>query len=110
MLRFLLLSSLLWITFCLCAQDKYEQADIYLKQTNEKIIIDGILDEAAWYSGEPAQNFWSNFPTDSVLSPVRTEIYMTYDDNNLYVAAKCYSIGQNYIVPLIKKRFQGRRK
>ena len=106
MLRLFLLSLFAVITFCLRAQDKYQQADIYLKETTEKIVLDGNLDEQAWYSGAPAQNFWSNFPTDSVLSPVRTEIYMTYDENNLYVAAKCYSIGENYIIPSLKRDFR----
>lgn len=110
------------ILTCLCnffllnAQDMFvgrshpEQADeermLMLKKTSQKITLDGVLEEAAWHSGIPARNFWENFPTDSMLSKTQTEVYMVYDDQFLYVAAKCYASGKNYIVPSLKRDFR----
>lgn len=106
MFRLCLLSGLIFLSFCLRAQDKYAQQDIQVKYTSEQIVLDGVLNEAAWYKGIPAKNFWSNFPSDSVQSEVQTEIYMTYDDNNLYIAAKCQSIGEDYIISSLKRDFR----
>ena len=83
-----------------------EVPSMNIKRTNAPILLDGALDEAAWFEGQPAKNFWENFPTDSTLSPVQTEIYMTFDDQNLYIAAKCYSVGKDYIITSLRRDFR----
>lgn len=78
-----------------------------LKKTKEKIVLDGNLDEAAWRnSGDPADGFWQYFPNDTTLAQPRTEIFMTYDDKYLYMAAKCYSEGTDYVTPSLRRDFQ----
>jgi hypothetical protein len=54
------------------------------------IRIDGVLDEAIWNDIEPFTGFSENYPDDNAVPPVRTEVFMTYDDKNLYVAYICY--------------------
>ncbi|HFA50360.1 MAG TPA: hypothetical protein ENJ95_15210 [Bacteroidetes bacterium] len=76
------------------------------KKTESKIVIDGNIDEAAWYSGVPADNFWQLFPTDSVMAELQTEIFFTYDDDNFYVAAKCYAPRKEYVVPSLRRDFR----
>lgn len=76
-----------------------------LKKTKETIVLDGNLDEAAWFQGDPAEKFWQYFPTDSTLAQPRTEIFMTYDDKYLYMAAKCYSEGKQYVTPSLRRDF-----
>lgn len=83
-----------------------EVPSLGIKHTQEKITLDGVLDEGAWFKGTPAKNFWENFPTDSTQSPVQTEIYMTFDDQNLYIAAKCYSIGKDYVISSLRRDFR----
>ncbi len=75
-------------------------------KTTGKIIIDGNIDEQAWYDGIPAKNFWQIFPTDSVTAELQTEIFFTYDDENLYVAAKCYAQSNEYVVPSLRRDFR----
>ncbi|MEO0876206.1 MAG: DUF5916 domain-containing protein, partial [Bacteroidota bacterium] len=92
-------------------QMAYELTDVegegvFLKKSQDKITIDGRVDEAAWFSGSPATNFWENFPTDTVLCDAKTEIYMTFDEDNLYIAAKCYAPGQNYVVPSLRRDYR----
>lgn len=79
---------------------------LQLRTTEEKIVIDGDLTEAAWFSGQPATNFWENFPGDSSYCEWPTEIYMTFDDDFLYIGAKCYAPGQEYIVPSLRRDYQ----
>ena len=79
---------------------------IFLRKTEEQITIDGRLDEAAWFTGRPAENFWENFPSDSSYCAWNTEIYMTFDDHYLYIAAKCYAPGRDYVVPNLRRDYR----
>ncbi len=81
------------------------QPPIFLKETTEEIVIDGELSEEAWYSGTPATNFWENFPSDSVQAEYQTEIYMTYDEEYLYIGAICHSPGDEFIVPSLRRDY-----
>ena len=79
---------------------------VFLRRSQEKVIIDGKLDEGAWYTGSPADNFWENFPTDTILCDSKTEIYMTFDDTHLYIGAKCYAPGKDYVVPSLRRDYR----
>lgn len=83
-----------------------QQPNIYLKRATDKITIDGVLDEQSWYRGEPADSFWQYFPSDSTRANLQTEIFMTYDNEYLYVAAKCYSKNREYITPSLKRDYR----
>ncbi len=83
-----------------------EQSPILVRKTTTSIAIDGHLDETAWKSGIPANNFWMYFPTDSIRANSGTEIYMLFDDTNLYVGVKCYSQGSDYVVPTLRRDYR----
>lgn len=74
-------------------------SSILVKKTIDPIILDGEISEKSWYTGRAAKDFWQYFPSDTTSATMPTEIYMTYDDKFLYVATKCYSAGDDYIVP-----------
>ncbi len=101
MKRFLLLSSLLFYCQLILCQDITTVAE-----TTEKIKIDGELDERAWSLPDPASNFWQYFPSDSIPAKYQSEIYFLYDETNLYVGIKCYSAGNNYVVPTLQRDFR----
>jgi hypothetical protein len=82
-----------------------ESPSIHLRKTTEKIKIDGVLDEESWYSGIPAKNFMQYFPTDSTQALGQTEIYMTYDEDNLYVGVKCYTTGRDFVIPSLRRDY-----
>ena len=88
------------------AQQDLEVPSFTLKRTTEQIQIDGRLDEKSWFAGTPADNFWQYFPTDSIRAEQKTEIWMCYDDDNLYIATKCYSEGSDYIIPSLKRDYR----
>ena len=91
----------LLFTINLLAQS--HQPIINIKRTNETIKLDGILEERIWQSAMPAKDFIQHFPTDSLPATGTTEIYMTYDDKNLYVGIVCTSTGENWITNSLKR-------
>lgn len=74
--------------------------------TQEEVVLDGALNEPIWQHSQPAKDFWQYFPTDSALAAVQTELYFAFDDRTLYVGAKCYSLGDNYVVESLKRDFR----
>ena len=68
-------------------RDKYR---IHIKQTGEKINIDGILDEESWKTAERTGKFQRVTPTDTGYAIAQTEVTLTYDELNFYVGIICY--------------------
>ena len=56
-----------------------------------EIKIDGELNDPGWLGAQPATNFTEHSPGQEVAPPVRTEAFVAYDENNLYLAAICYA-------------------
>lgn len=83
------------------------QSPIYkVDFTTEKIKIDGILDEKVWQNTASMGDFWQLFPSDTVKAFYQTEVRIVYDENNIYVAAKCYSKGNRYVTPSFKRDYR----
>ncbi|MEO1515599.1 MAG: DUF5916 domain-containing protein [Bacteroidota bacterium] len=103
-----LLLTLCWLCAPdLCGQEMGEDTPFaFAKKTTESIQIDGQLDEAIWQQLSPADAFWQYFPEDSTQAISQTELYMAYDDENLYVAARCHALGRQYVVPSLRRDYQ----
>ncbi|TXF88705.1 carbohydrate binding family 9 domain-containing protein [Neolewinella aurantiaca] len=69
------------------------------------ITLDGNPDESVWKASKPATGFWETFPSDTSLAQDQTEIYFGYDDDNLYVAAKCYVRGKDFVIPSLRRDY-----
>ena len=78
---------------------------LHLVRTETPIVLDGEMNEPAWQQGKMADQFWQNFPADSTLSQAQTEIYMCFDDEHVYVAAKCFHPSSDYMVPTLKRDY-----
>lgn len=78
---------------------------IHIKKKVDVIVIDGMLEEMTWQTAQKNSNFSQYFPTDSILAVGTTEVYMSYDEKNLYIAAKCYTAGSNFRVESLKRDF-----
>ncbi|MEZ5044494.1 MAG: DUF5916 domain-containing protein [Saprospiraceae bacterium] len=82
-------------------QDSYQ---LSIQRSNEKIVVDGILEEQVWQSNEKATNFWMSYPIDDkrAAEEIQTEVMVTYDDNFIYIAAICKG-GGPYVIPSLKR-------
>lgn len=61
-------------------------APIEVRPADAPIRIDAHLDEAAWSAATPIAVGYEWYPADNTAAPVATEVLVTYDDRNLYVA------------------------
>ena len=53
-------------------------------------IIDGRLDEAVWEQADVITDFHQTRPGDGTEPSERTEVYLLYDSDALYVGARMY--------------------
>ena len=64
------------------------------------------MDEAAWQQADAADNFFMVLPMDTSMAKVRTEVRMTYDNNNLYLIATCFhAVPGPYFVESLRRDF-----
>ena len=80
-----------------------EQRVVSAVRAEEPVVIDGVLNEEAW-QGKSAGDFVMNDPVDGGVPTERTEVWVAYDDANLYVAARLWESNPQAI-----KRLLGRR-
>jgi len=82
------------------------QKSVSAKITVEEITIDGLLNETTWSELTPGKEFHQYFPNDSLLATDDTELYFTYDENNLYIGIKVYGQGNNWITNSLKRDYR----
>lgn len=102
---FWVLSIVTLLTFSISAQT--ENKSFIVKHISEQITADGILDESIWETAESTSAFNQYFPLDTVQAKNQSEIKILYDNKNLYVGIKGYSIGKNYALQSLKRDFRG---
>lgn len=61
-----------------------------ISETSSAVKIDGKLDEEVWQSAMVGSDFWQKVPYFAEGADPRTEVMLTYDKDNIYVAAKCF--------------------
>jgi hypothetical protein len=64
--------------------------ELQVGRATGSIEIDGVLDDAGWRGVARATNFSVYFPDEGTRPPVASEVWVTYDDENLYVAFLAY--------------------
>lgn len=83
-----------------------QQKSVHVKYLDSDIAIDGILDETAWKTVDPAGDFWQYFPSDSIHAKQQAEIKMLFDDKNLYVGITVKAPGNDFITPSLRRDFR----
>ena len=102
-------ASIIFIVFilplALFSQRKNESFKYHIKKTSSPIKIDGEIDPV-WNETETASDFNMVLPMDTSKGFVRTEVKMTYDNDQLYLIAICYvDEGQPFMVESLKRDF-----
>ncbi len=74
-------------------------------KTEVIIKIDGELSEEVWNRAEKAKDFFQNFPYDTSLAFSKTEAMVLFDDDYLYIGAKCYDTISNcdFVITSLKR-------
>ncbi|MFD2569102.1 DUF5916 domain-containing protein [Spirosoma soli] len=104
-LYLLLLLALITTSFSGLAQKKNEAYQLRIGRAVSPIVIDGHVEDPAWQATEVAGNFWMVLPMDTSRARVRTDVRMTYDDQNIYLSAVCYhgSVAGPYVVESLRR-------
>ncbi len=71
---------------------------------NEKISIDGFLDEGVWSLGIPVSDFLQTDPDEGEPGTKRTKVTVLYDDEALYIGFLCLDSEPDKIVKILSKR------
>ena len=78
-----------------------------IRSTDEKINLDGQLNEGVWETAHVAGDFSMILPQDDRKATQKSEVRMTYDDKNLYLAVIFYNttVKGDYVVESYKRDF-----
>ena len=78
-----------------------------IRSTDEKINLDGQLNEEVWETAHVAGDFSMILPQDDRKATQKSEVRMTYDDKNLYLAVIFYNttVKGDYVVESYKRDF-----
>ncbi|MEM9648999.1 MAG: DUF5916 domain-containing protein, partial [Bacteroidota bacterium] len=97
------------LNFCVfkgVAQKKNADFRYHIRKTTKPIVIDGIVDEQAWQQADVADDFFMVLPMDTGKAEETSEIRMTYDDKNIYLAAIFFnSVHGKYFVESLRRDF-----
>ncbi len=84
----------LFIVFLLVAVCRLTAApSLDVHPTDSPPVIDGVLDDAAWLDGAHSEAFRQIYPGEGTEPSERTEFWVTYDANNIYIAVRCHDSG-----------------
>ena len=85
-----------------------ETRSFIVKKIDQKIQLDGSLNEAVWSEAESATNFWQMFPTDSLRSINETQVKLLYDDTHIYIGGYAKGLEKNFMVSSLRRDFSAR--
>jgi len=85
--RFLFFIALLLMTSLAYGQERPKPSLTAIQLRDQKITIDGRLDEPVWQTGEAATDFVDKEPIAGVFSVAQSFVRVAYDQDNLYIGA-----------------------
>jgi len=109
----LVATGILWVCGTLGASEedtlkwgpnKDRQLEIVLSRLSTSPKIDGVLDEDCWKEAVRIGNFAEFQPKEGTKPPVKTEVLLGYDDENLYIGFICYESDVTKIRATLTKR------
>ena len=72
------------------ARDADGRVTVRAVRVSEPVRIDGTLDEAVYRDILPAGGFIQTEPSAGMPATQQTEVWVFFDDDNLYISARCY--------------------
>ncbi len=87
MLRSLIFFSL---SACLLGLPLAAAPVLEIRATAMPPVIDGVLDDAAWIDAGHSDGFRQIYPAEDAAPTERTEFWVTFDADNIYIAIRCH--------------------
>ena len=79
--------------------------ELHIKKAKGTITLDGKLDEADWQTADVADDWYMNYPVDTLEAPLKTEGRFTFDDEFFYASFVCYDDETPDIVTSLRRDF-----
>lgn len=76
-------------------------------RTQEKVEIDGLLNEKVWQENKGISHFKQRNPNEGLPATQKTIVYVAFDNENLYVAARMYDSAPDSIISRLGRRDDG---
>src|SRR6185436_18022180 len=73
-------------------------------KTSTPPVIDGVLDDEAWKSASVIDDFVQQLPEDKIPPTERTEVHITYDEDNLYLGVRFFDSDPSRILAWTLRR------
>ena len=106
-MKLILTIAFLFLFYALTAQENpIQKKELTATRIQEKITVDGLLDEPAWEQAEKAKDFVMFRPGNGDKEPLdqKTEVSILYDDEAIYVAARLYDANPRLISKELSER------
>ncbi|GAB5401073.1 MAG: hypothetical protein Aureis2KO_26580 [Aureisphaera sp.] len=98
-----MLQQLFTIAFVFTSFIAFSQKSITVGKTQERIVIDGVLNEVTWSQVEATDEFLNQWPNDEGVAQVQTEVKLAFDEDFLYVGIICFDISNDHIIQTLKR-------
>jgi hypothetical protein len=90
----------------LSAQKINDSYRLPITKASSEILIDGVMDEKAWEDAAVATDFFMITPMDTSFAKVRTDVRMSYDEENLYlIVVNYHGMEGPYMVESLRRDF-----
>jgi len=92
-------------------RDSLGRATVRAIRLTEPLRLDGVLDEAVYAENEPFGDFVAVTPVAGRPSSERTDVWITFDDENIYVTCRCWESAppEEWIVNELRRDTPGLR-
>jgi hypothetical protein len=80
------------------ARDSAGRVTVRATRIAETVVVDGLLDEAVYSRVQPIDGFLQQEPHEGQPATQKTEVWLLFDDQNVYVSARCWSTQPERIV------------
>src|SRR5688572_9192798 len=88
-------------------RDAQGRATIRAIRLTQTLRVDGALDEAVYREARPISDFIQIDPRPGELATDRTEMWVMFDGDNVYVSARCYDADESSIIATELRRDSG---
>lgn len=92
------------LVLLLCLGLSVSVAQVNAIRLNAPVVLDGRLNEDVWRSTSPFTDFKQREPNQGTAPSERTEVWVAYDDEALYVAARMFDSAPDSIMALLDRR------
>ncbi len=104
-----LLLSVLFFAFNHGQSQNQPGTELHIKKAKGAITLDGKIDESDWQTADVADDWYTNYPVDTLRAPFQTEARFTFDDEFFYASFVCYDDETPDIVNSLRRDFNYER-